>query len=52
MIDGEHYEGSTDLAYTLFNVTHTTAKLILVTVELNLTSTNMERHWSICISDQ
>ena len=42
LMDGEHHEGSSDPAYPLFNVTHTPAKPILVTVELNHTSTNME----------
>ena len=42
LMDGEHHEGSTDPAYPLFNVTHTSSKSMLVTVKLNQISTNME----------
>ena len=42
LMDGEHHEGSNDPAYPLFNVTHTSAKPMLVTVKLNQIPTNME----------
>ena len=40
--DAEHNEGDSDPAYPLFNVSHTSAKPLLVRVELNQASINME----------
>ena len=40
--DAEHDEGDSDPAYPLFNVSHTSAKPLLVTVELNQTLINVE----------
>ena len=42
LTDVEHNDGDTDPAYPLFNVTHTSAKPLVVTVELNQVPINME----------
>ena len=51
--DAEHDEGDSDPAYPLFNVSHTSAKPLLVTVELNQTPINIEVDTGgICFFDQ
>ena len=48
--DAEHDEVDSDPAYPLFNVSHTSAKPLLVTVELNQTPINMEVNTGASVS--